>query len=122
MLWLRRFLLLLMSLFPLLPNQLGVEPDVTWRIGTGVFAFITVTFYVASGDLRLFRDANWLDQSGMIGDFILIVFLIANTLGYYVVSPAAVYIIALFWHLLSACVMFFMVFAPVWQAEDEDVE
>lgn len=112
-------LLLLMSLFPLLPNQLGAEPDVTWRIGTGVFAFITIVFYAASGDLRLFKEANRLDQSGMIGDIVLLVFLIANTLGYFFGSAASVYLIALFWHLLSACVMFCMVFAPVWQSDDE---
>ncbi|MCZ6719159.1 MAG: hypothetical protein O6944_08435 [Gammaproteobacteria bacterium] len=69
-------LLLLMSLFPLLPNQLGAEPDVTWRIETGVFAFITIIFYAASGDLRLFKEADRLDQAGMIGDFVLWSFLL----------------------------------------------
>jgi len=115
-------LLLLMSLFPLLPNQIGLEPEVTWRIGTGVLALFTIVFYSASDDLQLFRDANKVDQSLIIGDFVLLVFLLANTLGFFVGSPATVYLIALFWNLLSACLMFSMVFAPVWQDEGSGSE
>jgi len=111
--------LLLMSLFPLLPNQFGLEPETTWRIGTGVIALLTIVFYVASGDLKLFRAANRVDQSLMIGDGVLLVFLIGGALGLATGLAAKIYLTALFWHLLSACMMFIMVFAPVWQVDDD---
>ena len=110
--------LLLMSLFPLLPNQFGLEPDTTWRLGTGVLASMIIVFYAASGDLKLFKDANRTDQSLMIGDGVLIVLLIGATVGPATGFAAKVYLTALFWHLFSACVMFFMVFAPVWEDAD----
>ena len=110
--------LLLMSLFPLLPNQFGLEPDTTWRVGTGVLALMTIVFYASSGDLRLFKDANRIDQSLMIGDGVLLLLLIASTVGPVTGFAAKMYITTLFWHLFSACMMFFMVFAPVWQDAD----
>lgn len=110
--------LLLMSLFPLLPNQFGLEPETTWRVGTGVLALLTIVFYAATGDLKLFKDANKLDRIGMIGDLVLFVLLIAATVGPAIGLAAKMYLTALFWHLLSACVMFVMVFAPVWQDAD----
>ena len=111
--------LLLMSLFPLLPNQFGLEPETTWRIGTGVLALVTIFFYSTSGDLGLFEEANTVDRSLMIGDGVLLLFLVAGTLGLAIGLAAKIYLTALFWHLLSACVMFVMVFAPVWQGEDD---
>ena len=111
------FLLLIMSLFPLIPNQLGADPETTWRIGTGVLALVTIVFYSASGDLKIFMNANRVDQALMAGDIVILGFLIASTLGYVFGSAAAMYLIALFWHLLSACLMFIMVFAPIWQDE-----
>ena len=113
-------LLLMYSLFPFLPNQFGLEPEVTWRISTAALGVFTVIFYAASGDLKLFREANRLDQSLIAGDFVILAILIASTLGYFLVYPSTAYIVALFWHLLSACLMFIMVFSPIWDAEDED--
>jgi len=111
-------LLLLLSLFPLLPNQFGLQPETTWRVGTGLIALLMIVFYALSGDLRLFKDASKVDQTMMIGDGLLIVFLIAGTSGFAAGFAAKIYITALFWHLFSACVMFVMVFAPVWQDAD----
>lgn len=111
--------LLLMSLFPLLPNQFGLQPETTWRIGTGALAFFTMLFYAASGDLKLFKDANRIDQSLMIGDGVVFAFLVAGTLGLTMGLAAKVYLSALFWHLFSACVMFVMVFAPIWQIDED---
>ena len=116
------FLLLIMSLFPLIPHQLGANPETTWRIGTGVLALLTIVFYSASGDLKIFMAANRIDQTLMIGDIVLLGFLIANTLGYVFGSAAAMYLIALFWNLLSACLMFIMVFAPIWQDENNGID
>ena len=76
-------------------------------------------FYVASGDLRIFKDANKIDQSLMIGDGLLFVSLIAGMLGLVTGLAAKIYLSALFWHLFSACLMFVIVFAPIWQAEDD---
>jgi len=112
-------LLLLMSLFPLLPNQLGAAPEVTWRIGTGLFAAITIAFYAGSGDLKLFKKAKKLDQFLIVGDIVLLVFMVVVTAGYLLESAASAYLIALFWNLFSACIMFCMVFAPVWQGDQE---
>jgi len=111
-------LLLLLSLFPLLPNQFGLQPETTWRVGTGVVALMMILFYALSGDLKLFKDANRIDKSLMIGDAVLIVLLIVGTLGFAAGIAAKMYVTALFWHLCSACVMFLMVFAPVWQDAD----
>jgi len=112
------FFILLMSLFPVLLNQYGIKPETTWRVGTGVIASIMIAFYAISGDLKLFKDTNRLDQSGMIGDGILIMLLIVGTLGVELGLAAKIYLTALFWHLLSACVMFIMVFEPVWRDPD----
>ena len=107
--------LLLMSLFPLLPNQFGLEPETTWRLGTGVIAFLTVVFYATSGDLKLFKDASRTDRSLMTGDFVLLLLLVAGTVVPATGFAAKMYLTALFWHLISACVMFYMVFAVVWE-------
>ena len=112
------FFMLLTSLFPVLLNQYGIRPETTWRVGTGVIALIMIAFYAVSGDLQLFKDANRLDQSGMIGDGVLIVLLTIGTLGVEAGLAAKIYLTALFWHLLSACVMFIMVFEPVWRDPD----
>ncbi len=111
--------LLLMSLFPLLPNQFGLEPEITWRVGTGVLALFTIVFYTVSGDLGLFKESNRIDKSLMIGDGVLLLLLIASTFGPTIGLAAKIYLTVLFWNLLSACVMFIMVFAPVWQVEDD---
>lgn len=112
-------LLLVMSLFPLLPNLFGAQAETTWRMGNGIFATFCVVFYAASGDLQLFKKANRIDQALMTGDFVLLAFLLASIFGFLPGTGANVYITLLFWHLLSACLMFCMVFAPIWQRDDD---
>jgi hypothetical protein len=112
------FLLLLLSLFPVLLNQFGLEPEIGWRLGTGVFAFIMIIFYVFSGDVVLFKEANTTDRTLMIGDGVLVIFLVAGTLGFTLGFAAKIYLAALYWHLFCACMMFVMVFSPIWRDAD----
>ena len=112
------FLLLLFSLFPVFLNQFGFAPEVSWRMGTGVLAVMTIGFYATSGDLKLFRDATRADKALMIGDGVLLLLLLAATSMPAPGLAAKVYLTALFWHLVSACVMFVMVFSPVWHDAD----
>lgn len=79
-----------------------------------MFAAFFVIFYTLSGDLTLFREVGVVDKTLISGDLILIVFLVASTVGYPLAGWSTVYLLSLFWHFLSACVMYVMVFSPVW--------
>ena len=111
-------MLMLMSMLPLLLNEFGVSTESLWRIGTGIFGAFYILFFTFSGDLKMFRKADTVDRILISGDLTLTPFLVAATVGLFGVAAVPVFLLTIFWNLFSACAMFLMVFAPIWD-EDE---
>ena len=111
--------LILLSLFPLLLHSLGVSGEWSFNSALGVYGAMLIFFYLVTGDIALFPKANLFDKFLMSGDlFLLGVILVA--VPFLGVSGTHVFLVSLYWNLFSACLMFLMVFAPVFSAAGEE--
>lgn len=106
--------ILVMSLLPVVLLSMGLPEPWAWRIGLAVFLAVFLAFYLVSGDLKLFMQLNPLERAMISGDWLVMGLQVSALFGWFGVGVVSIYIATLFWHLFSACVMYLLVFAPVW--------
>jgi len=107
-------LILIMSLLPVVLLSMGLPEPWAWRISLVIFLAFFLVFYFVSGDLKLFMQLKPLERAMISGDWLFIALQVSALLGWFGLSVVSIYFATLFWHLLSACVMYLLVFAPVW--------
>jgi len=113
-------MLVVSSLLPVMLVIFGIPESWVWRIGTGVLVSYTLLFYGLSGDLNLFFDALPLDRALIVGDWVLAFMQLCAAAAWFGLPADRVYVGTLYWHLVSACVMYMLVFEPIWAGDQQE--